>query len=378
MTKEINRIPKISLDSFLMFVPLEKVTILKDELLDTIQAINTTTSEVLSEYTLAKQEAFNIAEIANEPFSCYIKLITKKVAAGNKGIVEKNYLSITINSKLLKEDYLKGITSETIEKVYNTIISFGWFTVDYKDFLNSIISDVDFKVDTVFNSQEEVSEHLKKLCYNITSYYKLHAKLTSRKDNEGLQIGHRSNMTITFCKWYNKTKELIHSSSTFNEKYVRHYPDKEVILRFEFTLASKKAFKDYNLLLDNELLTLGKCLCLTQIQLEEVYKRIISERISLSNLITEDRINELSEIVPAPSKLSHKDAKILFGLFLKFLVDNNGIIDERTINFYISLVASLKPTDTGCKRKKYTQALALVEFAKNIYYKEIDSETFNI
>ncbi len=214
---------------------IKPIKIIKAELLD--PRLNTS---VISIYE-ATGEVRDIKD--NQPVNHEVKGITTGYKLLRKSMGPSTYtgISIAIPAKILASDYLKGITTSTISKVYEELINQGIIYIDYSDFLNAQIVMVDLKHDSI---KDDLKQSLKEITSRIkpSVRYRKHS-------NDNITIGQRkeANNNNLYIKFYDKRKELESQSNVFNAFYKPDCPDN--LLRTEITLHSKQLkehFKDYN------------------------------------------------------------------------------------------------------------------------------------
>lgn len=352
----------IALDSFLMQIPLDKVKIIDQTIIDTHQLINIETSEIVKEYQAAKKDSINIAELRNEPFSIYLKIVKQNRLNGNKGMETKEYLSLTINSKLLKEQYLQGINKDTVKALYDNLMALNVFYVEYKCFLNSPISDIDYKYDIVLE-KKAIKPYLTDLNKKIKPEYKLCTTLHNRKDNQGLQVGKRGDKQTMFIKWYNKTKELIHNSYLFNDRYSKVYDTTDTnIIRFEFTFMGKNDLLRVGLIEEKQLATLEYAINIEQHKLQMVMNNLINDRFALEIVLT------VEDFTPPKTKgkLSQANVDLLYKLLINFMIQK--VLNDTMAHTLIDSVANPKigveTMDNGSLERKYKEGLKVYEQAK--------------
>ena len=230
------------IDSFKFRIETSKVQITDIKLIGTKITILEETAEVLREF---KENAlkFSVDGISTR-FAIEIMPIDSK---GTR--IE--YLTILINSKLLKSKYLEGITKENIRQVYNELQAYKVATFTFDDFLKGACTDIDFKTDTRLSVPLYENE--------LVKYFKINAKQSQQKDkgyrafndmnNKGIQFSDRATTkfkTNPFWKLYHKELELKGNSSEFKRKYLEGQDIKDLI-RFEYTIKNNKHLKSLNL-----------------------------------------------------------------------------------------------------------------------------------
>lgn len=154
------------------------------------------------------------------------------------------FLSLGISSKLLKENYFKGISSNTIKQVYNNLMYFSkdYFYISFEDFILGSVEDIDFFVDFKFNPFY-LENFLKKNFKFVPdcSYY--YTEINELRTFTGFQHSKRSTKSVKnlFFKIYNKSVEFNYKSDVFNDKYF-NLPILKDYFRFECTLKNQKHF----------------------------------------------------------------------------------------------------------------------------------------
>ena len=163
----------------------------------------------------------------------------KQMIVGNQ---EVYFISIGLHSKLLGTDYFKSITSETIYKVWQTIIEQKVITITFENFLKCYVHQIDLKTDSI---QDNVNASLDLIEANIREdrIYKRY----NQKLNQGIQLGSRKDNQLSI-HFYNKALQFLNDSrsSIFLEKVLKfEHPNN--ILRTEITLYAKQFFNDFEM-----------------------------------------------------------------------------------------------------------------------------------
>jgi hypothetical protein len=255
------------IDSFKLRIPYHLVEVIDPKLEGYKTTILDETAEVLREF---KDDALKISE---NGISIRFAIETMPVdGKGNKN----TYLTILINSKLLKSRYLEGITKDNIDTVYKEIMSKNVVKFSLQSMFEGFCTDIDFKTDTEIN-KEGFNELIK--------YFKSNAKESSdegvgcrvfkKKDNNGIQFSNRNTTkfkTSPFWKLYHKGIELKYNSSDFSETYLKGI-DTANRIRFEYAIKNNKHMKSLNIQSN----TLSHLLNLD----DATKKRILSETIKI-------------------------------------------------------------------------------------------------
>lgn len=163
----------------------------------------------------------------------------------------KEYLTILVNAKLLKERYFQGITKNNIESLYDELMSYNVAYFTLNDLLdNCFCTDIDFKTDSEATN-DEFQELLKYFTINAHQSSEIGRgyRLFNKKDNKGIQFSDRSTQqfkTNPFWKLYDKETELTFKSKDFKNKYLKGQ-DISNKIRFEFTIKNNKHLKALNI-----------------------------------------------------------------------------------------------------------------------------------
>ncbi len=173
------------------------------------------------------------------------RFAVERLPIDSKGGTRK-YLTMLINSKLLKSRYLEGITDSNIEIVHKALMDYDVARFDLKTMLEGFVTDVDFKTD--FTSEMEEFLHLK-------DFFRINARQSNKlnqgyrpfndKVNQGMQFSTRDTRaykTNPFIKMYHKELELKYNSTDFYEKYLKGQNIKN-LGRFETTIKNNAHMK---------------------------------------------------------------------------------------------------------------------------------------
>lgn len=132
-----------------------------------------------------------------------------------RGSITQPVISITINSKLLGQDYFSGITASNVKQVYDSLMSQKIIYCSLETFSNSYVRDVDVKQDYIIEP---------------------------------------------FLKLYNKSIEVTsNENSVFFEKAL-HQTCLDNLIRLECTFANVKLLRKYKVLDENESSTVDNVL----------------------------------------------------------------------------------------------------------------------
>jgi hypothetical protein len=264
--KSVN-INNTEVDSFKLRIPYYLVEVIDSRLEGTKTTWLNETAEVLKEF---KDNALLIKENGIST-----RFGVETMPTDSKGNTN-TYLTVLINSKLLKSRYLEGITKDNIDIVYNEIMSKNVVKFSLQDMFEGFCTDIDFKTDTEIN----------KVGFNeLIKYFKSNAKESTEEgkgcrvfrqhNNNGIQFSNRQTTkfkTNPFWKLYHKGIELQYNSSEFNDTYLEGI-DTANRIRFEYAIKNNKHLKALNI----ESNTLSYLLNLD----DAIKKRILSETIKI-------------------------------------------------------------------------------------------------
>lgn len=154
-------------------------------------------------------------------------------------------VTINLTSKMLGADYLSGINTNTIHKVYSEIQRHGIIDVDPLSFFEKTACvDVDLKRDRVLPAKEFRAQ-IKDL-KNAVFIKKQHlVGINNKRDNLGLQLSQRetkSFKTAPFLKIYHKGVELLNRSTVFASAHLGDV-NYQNLVREETTIKNRKHFR---------------------------------------------------------------------------------------------------------------------------------------
>lgn len=148
---------------------------------------------------------------------------------------------LQLNSKMLRQNYFKGITSNTIEELYDYVMSLKIISIPFDLFLEGLASDVDICFD--YHAEIESMQKANYVIYKnvLPSHYPYVGKPFAQKANTGLMFNRREKATPTrpYCKIYHKTAELMYKSSDFANAYLQGV-DFSNIGRLEYTIKNSR------------------------------------------------------------------------------------------------------------------------------------------
>jgi len=318
MTKIDNILQKpnydlVAIDSFKLRIPFQLVQIENKNLEDKWVLVNSNTHEI--DESTWKSGTY---KVALNGISTYYK-IEDQVGINNQ--ITK-YLTILINSKLLKNRYFEGITLNNINEVYESIMAQKVVSFTLKDFFNkSAITDVDFKKDSQIKD-------FKNCIYKLISISKAskskdigYRSFTS-KDNLGIEFSTRKTtkfLSSPFLKIYHKGVEFKNKSFVFSDKYLQGQDFLDIV-RIETTIKNNKHFKSLGLPQNS----LEAILSLSNEQKELIIQNALAKHL-------EPRIQALKDNNELPPM-----EKIFYSLIMQLM--NEGVSFERAKNLSLKLI----------------------------------------
>jgi hypothetical protein len=240
-----------SIDSFRYRIELSEVDILNRNLLDHIivQRINETTGELIEEIAIQT----NSLKVQKHGYQIHFAI---RRFFDNKEL--KDYLEVLINAKLLESDYLNGISSGNIEKLFKNLIDCEVFTCPFETFLSKgFCTDIDIKKDielTRSDFDKGITELEAATLPNKKSAFGVN--VFRSKSNLGIEWNSRSKATHQkpFLKLYHKPTEASISDANQLKKNEVPFFDTHVGMnaikdrvRVEGTIKSMNAAKTYGI-----------------------------------------------------------------------------------------------------------------------------------
>ena len=163
-------------------------------------------------------------------------------------LIQREYITLKITSKLLKERYYQGINLQTINNVKEYLNSVG-VGITIEQILKSEVTDIDICKDFTLK-YNEYNLLINKIKINTKASQEQNKgyNIFNQKDNKGIEFSSRKKATPNnpFLKIYNK---FLDSNSIKHSEFFKHYNiETETNLhRIECTLKNKKHFEKYNL-----------------------------------------------------------------------------------------------------------------------------------
>ena len=230
----------IKVDSAKISIPLHNCEILHKELQDQFVLYKTNLEtgviDLVKEYTgdtFIKQTKYGTY------YKIWIETQATKIGASDK------FISILVNSKHLGKDYFKGITKETLPKLYENIMLENIFKCSFDDFKKARYQDTDIAFD--FKCTDDHFDILKQNIKASTLFPELWT-YTSKKNNSGIwtpatptNIKPRDYATPSkpYIKFYSKEIDFTYKSIDFANHFKLHNEAKEIV-RFEATIKNSK------------------------------------------------------------------------------------------------------------------------------------------
>ncbi|MEL7246918.1 MAG: hypothetical protein AAFO03_00815 [Bacteroidota bacterium] len=227
---------QIAVDSLKIRLPLDKVSNLDSRLTSPWLLVNSYTGEIDNRGT--KSNSYTVPAIGYS-----IRYGVERQITYDQRL--KDFLTMTVPSKILHERYFEGITADNVELVYNRLQSHGLVKFSLEDFLhNSGCTDIDLKRDFVFGADfRQTVRQLEKQVKPSNRKGKGCRPFTER-DNVGIEFSDRrtkSYVSSPFLKFYDKGIELLHKSDVFAKAHLSSL-NFENLIRSETTIKNSKHF----------------------------------------------------------------------------------------------------------------------------------------
>ena len=224
----------IAVDSLKLSLPLSHVQIIDEDILSTRTklVVSDSSGEVIEETKLKELTK----ELTFENYKIRVAITSRYNFQAETNI---DQLEIYLHSKVCEYDYLKGLTNETIEKVYDRLMSANVFFCPFSVFLKGHVNDIDIKQD--FNIENTLFKELTKKLENEAKPNKQISKGVKRYSSTGnIQFNRRESSTAytPFLKIYDKKDEALNSKEDKGEffRYYLRAIDLEHVKRMECTL----------------------------------------------------------------------------------------------------------------------------------------------
>ena len=292
------------IDSFSLLIPFEEDN--KDALI-----VSSTFNEPYQKvyYTGETEEDINFynnyEKVNNLDTSTFVKYkVVKRLWNGEN----KAFVQVMLTSKLLLNNYFTGINKNNIDLILDRINNDNIVYLDKNTLLNSFVTDIDLCKDYEVNKDQfiELKQQLISLVIDSKQSV-INSKRINSKDMFGIQYNERHKATPSkpFAKLYYKTSELINKSTEFYLKNLKGYAGiiSKGIARFEVTIKASQHKKKLGI---NNVKTLNDLLNLSQLELNTIYSKIVSEYYTASNKIKNTNTEKMSTSNLIISKLIDK------------------------------------------------------------------------
>lgn len=306
---------KNSIDSFAYHIPIDKIDIINENLLSHLVkvTINESTGEIIDETPIQE----NSLRIVSKGYQTHYVIVN---------LFGKKHLKILINSYLLEENYLQGITFKNIELIYNKIQSHEVVHFhSFEEFLQvGFVSDIDLKRDTEVQSHKDmdilVNELLK--VSKPSSKKSEGANAFTKRDNKGIEFNERKNSRYNkpFLKIYHKGIQALNKK---NFDFFNTYLDVEEVknrVRIECTIKNKEHLSKYGIT-SNTLYSLLKS--------EDKFQEIIND------CLNKNIDNPITIKVRKP-KTNMTPTEIGYFTLITLAMDNNSLTFERVLDMVLS------------------------------------------
>ena len=316
-----------SIDSLRIRIPLSQCIVLDSELNTFQHLVSSQTGEIL-------ESKLNTKSIRTSTgISTHIS-ITKELISWNHFEL---HVVMLVNSKVLKQDYFKGITKSTLKQVYQYIMDLNVVQCSFESFKQAQCTDIDTKTD-ISSTDSEMKATFKVLNAGSKEHKQMDRGVKSSwsKGNKMIQFNKRQNtdfLKAPFLKIYAKTLELQFNSGEFVLNHLTEIPMDT--WRIEYTIKNKKHLNTLNM--PN---TLGELVECSQEQFESAYQT--SMRAVLNARIRKDRL--------ISTDISPKDIPMINAIII--CLDNGSTWNMLKMNLLGSLEGSNRT-----KRANYLQDL---------------------
>ena len=326
---------KFSIDSTKVRVPAELCNILDPNISAAFYLVNKQTGEELDE-----DEYKRTAKWFESGDGISIKIGVEQQTSV-KGTI-RSFVVFLLSSKILKEDYIRGIDQTNIRVIYDYIIGLNVIDFSYDDFLDASLTDTDIKRDMRRSLVDfEIMKNLAKKYAKSSVSFGTGYRAWWSNTNKGFQFSDRKTTafrTQPYFKVYHKPTELVNRSNDFYTKYLSNI-DLSDVVRYEFTIKNRDHFEYLFGFRDN---TFRSFLGLSQKQLMKVQRKAF-EKHFLFVKSTDKRLNGL------------RPATIFLYNFIDYLILNTELSEEQILELARETIAS--PVARSRAKKKLEQII---------------------
>ena len=238
---------EFKIDSFKIRILKENLNqiTLPDNLNAEIISVYAETGEIINSNQQGLKDKLSTLKLSNDDGITSITIAIESIRTSFK---QREYLTLKITAKLLKQLYYKGITNKTIYNVVDYLNSVG-VGISIEQLLKSEVTDIDICKDfNLYDNEYNLLINQIKTNSKASQEQNKGYNLFNQKDNKGIEFSSRKKATPNnpFFKIYNK---FLDSKSKKHSQYFENYKiETETNLhRIECTLKNKKHFEKYNL-----------------------------------------------------------------------------------------------------------------------------------
>lgn len=233
---------KIKIDSLKITFPKQHVQILDDNLGAEYKILYHETGELKQVTDPLTGEVDDFVSLAKHVVD-ETHGIKSRIALGSwtMGDQLQEVVFVQINAKMLRDKYFEGITINNWERVYDHIMNQRIIYVDHRQWMNAMVSDIDFCMDFEASPAELIETNKRMLSLVLPHMHKYIDTPFARETNVGLQFNKREKATPAkpFAKTYHKGLELKYNSHAFSKKFLQGQ-NFDNVARLEVNLKNSK------------------------------------------------------------------------------------------------------------------------------------------
>ena len=300
--KKLN-LNNIVIDSLRIAIEIEKVKIVSENVRSRVISYYEKTGEIAE--TRENEKGVPVHFFGeNSGAKIYFKIGKEDKFISGRERGKQKYAKFLIYSKLLGERYFEGITAENIKEIYDILTSEKYtsekvFDFDYETFLNARATDIDFKCDSIVNTN--FNEILK----TFRQLKKREFKEFNKINDQAIQFSRRGAgnkaRTQPHVKLYNKNLELMYESRAFYDNFLQHefneFLMRNTVFRLETQVKNKPHFQ--RIFTNEKNNTLFEILSLTDSEKDKIMHDALKTCISID-----------SETIEKPKRKKGNDLKI--------------------------------------------------------------------